>query len=101
MIIDTKDGAPGALMPGARRAPRLAMAAVTVLALGLGGTPAAHADDLTDKRDRINAQLADTRANVDEFSSELNKAASQLQASEAKLSQARTALAAAQQQRTA
>lgn len=77
------------------RAGRFTVVAITALGICLAQTPVAGADDLTDRRDRVNNQMADSQANLKEFSAELNQAAQTLATSRAELARARTALAVA------
>lgn len=83
------------------RAGRFTVVAITALGICLAQTPVAGADDLTDRRDRVNNQMADSQANLKEFSAELNQAAQTLATSQAELARARTALAAARAARQA
>ncbi|WP_460768079.1 peptidoglycan DD-metalloendopeptidase family protein [Mariniluteicoccus flavus] len=72
---------------------------MAAVAIGLGGlAPVAYADDLTDQRDRVNRQLAQSQSNLHESNTALNAAADALARSQADLAEARSALAQTQAQ---
>lgn len=74
---------------------RLAAAAV-VLAVATAWAPAARADDLTDQRDTVNAQLQQAQQDINQSSAALAAAVARLEQSQAQLLTARSALASAE-----
>ncbi|HSU03812.1 MAG TPA: peptidoglycan DD-metalloendopeptidase family protein [Nocardioides sp.] len=70
----------------------MAAALVAVMALGVS---AAHADDLKDKKQKVERQLQGAEKDLDASSAQLTKAAARLEAAEGQLSDAKTALATA------
>ena len=70
----------------------MAASLVVVMALGVS---AAHADDLKDKKDRVERQLKGAHKDLDESSAQLRKASDRLEAAKDQLAVAKTRLATA------
>ncbi|MCF6376794.1 peptidoglycan DD-metalloendopeptidase family protein [Nocardioides KLBMP 9356] len=70
------------------------MAAALVVAMALG-VPAAHADDLKDKKHQVEKQIKGAREDLDASSSQLRKAVARLESAHQQLDVAKTRLATA------
>ncbi len=70
-------------------------ALVAVMALGVSTVPSAQADDLKDKKQKVERQLKGAHQDLDESSSRLRKASARLEAAHEQLGVAKTRLATA------
>lgn len=83
--------------PRARRRLALLGTALAVLAVGTSvAVPHASADDLTDAKNRVSKQIAQSQSDLEGYSADVQKAAAALEASRRKLDAARAALSQAQ-----